>query len=544
MNKLKVLALCHFDVIEPKGGGQIVVFNFLDKLSRYFEITLLSLNAYGSPEKEVQLSPNFRQIVIPQSYKQAKIMWDAEKKFNKELTEGLFDVIQIGYAHLNRKFFNTVKEFAAQSNVIIFEHPYLFDLVKDTAHNNIWLYHAHNHEHKLKKILLNNSPELLNRIHEIEKNVCSSCDIILSPTENEKSSLQDDYNVPDDKFIITNHGVNTSSIPFITRDEHIAYKSRYSKYINKSLILFVGSWHPPNLEALEFIIDVLAPVNKDFVYLILGSVKDYYERKYKNKTVPQNVVLLGSVDEQNKWEYYRLSDIAINPMFSGAGINVKMIEYMAAGLPIVSTVFGARGIEMSKHAVLCDGSTFYESMKGLVGNSEKQSLMIDENRLISIERYSYKNIVLGVARGIINFGLTKKIVRDDAADIYLSMLLIYEVTDELSTLLIKKKDALINTVSVELQKIITVDGANSDTIKTRIIDNLLLQNEVSPYGTKSNIIVAEEPGLIDKIIDYGISHKSIILRVPFVNRISKRIYYFMNEINRKKYLNIETKKGR
>ncbi len=455
MNRLKLLALCHFDVIEPKGGGQVVVFNFLNELSRYFDITLLSLNPYGSPERGVKLNPHLKQIVIPQSYKQAKIMWDTEKKINKELNEGLFDVIQITYAYLNKKFINSVKEFAAQANVIILEHPYLFNFIKDTPHNNnIWIYHAHNYEYKLKKPILHNSAELLNKVYEVENDVCNSCDIVLSPTEDEKKSLHDAYHVPEDKFIITNHGTNTSSIPFITREDHVTYKKQYSKYINKTVILFVGSWHPPNLEALDFIIEKLAPINNGFVYLVLGSVKDYYERKYKNRAIPDNVLLIGAVDEQKKWEYYRLADIAINPMFSGAGVNVKMIEYMGAGLPIVSTIFGARGIELSPHTLLCEADQFYDCIKELVNKQEKQSLMIYENRLISIEKYNYKNIVRKVINGIINFGFVKTIIKEDTVNEYISMSWIDKIADELSNFLIDKEDKLINTVSIELQKIL------------------------------------------------------------------------------------------
>ena len=35
----------------------------------------------------------------------------------------------------------------------------------------------------------------------------------------------------------------------------------------------------------------------------------------------------------------------INPMISGSGTNIKMFDFMAAGLPIITTDIGARGIE-------------------------------------------------------------------------------------------------------------------------------------------------------------------------------------------------------
>jgi Glycosyl transferases group 1 len=45
--------------------------------------------------------------------------------------------------------------------------------------------------------------------------------------------------------------------------------------------------------------------------------------------------------------YFAAADFAINPMFSGAGTNVKMADFIAARLPILSTEFGARGFNLA-----------------------------------------------------------------------------------------------------------------------------------------------------------------------------------------------------
>src|SRR5262249_54841599 len=49
--------------------------------------------------------------------------------------------------------------------------------------------------------------------------------------------------------------------------------------------------------------------------------------------------------------YFAAADAALNPLASGAGTNVKMGEFLAARLPILSTRFGARGF------ALADGET-------------------------------------------------------------------------------------------------------------------------------------------------------------------------------------------
>jgi glycosyltransferase involved in cell wall biosynthesis len=42
--------------------------------------------------------------------------------------------------------------------------------------------------------------------------------------------------------------------------------------------------------------------------------------------------------------YLQVADVALNLVESGSGMNVKMIEYLACGLPIITTPFGARGL--------------------------------------------------------------------------------------------------------------------------------------------------------------------------------------------------------
>ena len=39
------------------------------------------------------------------------------------------------------------------------------------------------------------------------------------------------------------------------------------------------------------------------------------------------------------------ADVAVNPVESGSGSNVKLAEYVAAGVPVVTTSFGLRGYE-------------------------------------------------------------------------------------------------------------------------------------------------------------------------------------------------------
>jgi glycosyltransferase involved in cell wall biosynthesis len=64
--------------------------------------------------------------------------------------------------------------------------------------------------------------------------------------------------------------------------------------------------------------------------------------------LPGNVQLLGVVLEGVLYDVLHAADIALNPVEMGSGTNLKLIQYMAAGLPVISTSAGIRGIERGR----------------------------------------------------------------------------------------------------------------------------------------------------------------------------------------------------
>lgn len=78
------------------------------------------------------------------------------------------------------------------------------------------------------------------------------------------------------------------------------------------------------------------------LFLIAGSAG----LKYRDVVLPSNMRLLGVIDEKQKSIILSSVDLAINPMVSGSGSNLKMLDYMASGTPVISTSFGARGLSI------------------------------------------------------------------------------------------------------------------------------------------------------------------------------------------------------
>jgi hypothetical protein len=106
-----------------------------------------------------------------------------------------------------------------------------------------------------------------------------------------------------------------------------------------TLLIFSGSRFAPNIEALaslrEFCRTEADFLQRERVHLlVLGSILAAPERAG---------ALIGTGRVPAIEPYLAAGDAGLNAVTRGSGANVKLFEYLAARLPIISTPFGVRG---------------------------------------------------------------------------------------------------------------------------------------------------------------------------------------------------------
>lgn len=388
-DKKKILVLATYSIFPPRGGGQHRLYNLYKILAKQFDITVLSLVEFGKIHTDNYLENGLRTICVPQSEKHARLQWDIEKK----LGLGLFDVLSIENAVYSTKYMNKVKEFAQNSDIIICSHPYLYNLVNKENDRQTVVYDSIDIEFIQKGAYLKKSKKnhnLIDLVFEIEKRSCEESDIIFAISAEEKSALSKLYNILEDKIVVVPNGVDIKKITYFTKKEK--NKQKYLLGLsNYTTVLFVGSWHPPNLEALKFIVNKLAPKRKDCIFLIVGSINDYYKSQSLKK-YPKNVLAFGVVSELEKIEIYKAADIAINPMISGSGTNLKMLDCMASGIPIISTPIGARGLEIEDSVIVSELEDFNKALDDIISDKINTNHMCKNAKQIVDKFYDWSKI--------------------------------------------------------------------------------------------------------------------------------------------------------
>lgn len=357
----KITVTSTFPIYPPKGGGQIRVYNLYKNIAKYYNVDIVSFTEYNQKTYIGDISSNIKEIRIPKSHIHSQKQWEIEKYIGIPIN----DVAMIKFSNYTSNYGEYLKKSIETSDIVINSHPYLLYEVKKYIENKPMIYEAQDVEYIIKSQMYSDnkySREILKWVYEIEKECCEKSEIIMTCSVEDKIKLSELYNITLDKIIVVPNGVDTNVVKYIDINERKKIKQRLG--LNDYKIgVFIGSWHPPNLKACEYIFEIAAR-NPKIIYIIIGSQCMHFRGKY----IPQNIRLIEYADEYEKENIYSYADFALNPMTSGSGTNLKMFDYMASGIPIITTEFGARGIEKKDSFIVTNLDNMYTEIENLLNN--------------------------------------------------------------------------------------------------------------------------------------------------------------------------------
>ena len=154
----------------------------------------------------------------------------------------------------------------------------------------------------------------------------------------------------------------------------------------RRVALFIGSLYEPNIEAVTELFNIAAKCSwKDLVFVVVGRVGERFRSN-------DRVLITGGVADVRP--YMEAADMAVNPMRSGGGMQVKLLEFLAAGLPTVTTPIGTRGLDAvsGRDLVIAELKEFAGAIQGLIDDSARAAEIGRAGRRLVEERYSWEAI--------------------------------------------------------------------------------------------------------------------------------------------------------
>ncbi|MBC8031407.1 MAG: glycosyltransferase [Pyrinomonadaceae bacterium] len=163
--------------------------------------------------------------------------------------------------------------------------------------------------------------------------------------------------------------------------------------IGANRIVFVGSMdYHANIHAVaDFARDVWPVVlerHPELVFTIVG--RDPGEEVRQLASIP-GIEVTGTVGDVRP--YYREAVASIVPLKVGGGSRLKILESMAAGVPVVSTTLGAEGLEVRHGADIVIGDTkeqLVEAITRLLQDEELRRQLSEAGRDLVSRRYEWE----------------------------------------------------------------------------------------------------------------------------------------------------------
>ena len=119
----------------------------------------------------------------------------------------------------------------------------------------------------------------------------------------------------------------------------------FAQRIPRSLLFVGGFRHPPNVDAMLFFCrDVLPRIQRTLPDVRVSIVGDAPPREVQ-ALASAHVTVTGWVPDVQP--YLASHAVSIAPLRCGSGLKGKIVEAMAAGLPVVTTPMGAEGTDLT-----------------------------------------------------------------------------------------------------------------------------------------------------------------------------------------------------
>ena len=356
-----MLQLAQTNISNPLSGSQLRNYHVARQLAMIMDVTHLGFCDESEPVSAEYTNKPIRTMSIRRgrSYTLNKLVRGALGKtpatllnswsdamaaaLTTELESGRYDIVQLEGIEMS---------------------PYL-DIIRNTRHRPKYVVlNWHNIESELAARHARHAQTPFHRLYlrrtvsqlrTIERDLLNRCNMHLVTSERERKVLLH-QNVTANILLLEN-GVDSST--FVPDEANGANPSLSAK---RDRLLFIGSMdYSANIDAVMYFVKEMWPaIQRDcptFRFTIVGRNPTDEVRALAARA---SVEVTGTVSDVRP--YYKEAFAAVVPLRVGGGTRLKVLEAMAAGVPVVATPVGVEGLRLRPgiHFKLADSPAAFQ----------------------------------------------------------------------------------------------------------------------------------------------------------------------------------------
>ena len=380
---MRVLQVAQKFSLRPTSGAELRIFHLAKRLARHMQVTHLGFSRGGD---EAVTSDGIEFVPVPREgvYRTRDLIRGAvgnvpfsalnytRESMRRAMAERLsrehFDAVLLESVHLG-SYVPLLRSTPGRPEIVLCDWH---NIESEVLERN-----SDGQGRPLRKLYARHTARLL---AAFERTLAGRCDLNLAVSERDREAILN-YGATPEQVALIDNGVDAAWLAELPegrgRRNRILYVGSMDTYENADAVTFFASnaWPRIRREAPECVFTIVGRNPSRDVRALAGR---------------DGIEVTGSVEDVRP--YYGEGLVAVAPLRVAGGTRIKILEAMAAGIPVVATARGAEGLEAipGTHYLMAeDGESLAAAVLEFIRDGSRREQMVEAARKLVRERYDW-----------------------------------------------------------------------------------------------------------------------------------------------------------